>query len=310
MPLFLDLIKNPIGLLVYLLVFPGLIFIFIISLVFEWYKRKLIARMQSRLGPTYTGSRGILQPLADFIKLLFKEDIRVDHADHAVVDFVIIFAPALLIACTVIFIPWYGRSLYSFEGDALLLVLLLSLSSILVYLIGWSVQSPFTKLGSLRLVLQVAGFDIASMLLLSVPVLETGSLSIEGIASRLPGVLVRKPIYILPHFIAFVLFLLSQQAEMEEDPFDIPHAETEIVAGHITEISGRRLAFLDLFKDTQMTLVGLFAASLYFGVPFPGATNPPLWIANALCLVLEAALVLFILYSIEAATARIRIHDL
>ncbi|RLE65323.1 MAG: hypothetical protein DRJ47_05440 [Thermoprotei archaeon] len=302
--------NDPILAIIYLILFPGFIFILILSLIFEWYKRKVIARMHSRMGPTYTGNRGMLQPFADFIKLLFKEDIRVQEADHPVIDLTLLLAPAIMITLIAIFIPWFGTPFYSFTGDVIIIYMLFSLVSTLIFLVGWSVKSPFTRIGALRLLLQVAGFDIASLLLLAVPIAETGSLSIASIAGQMPYILLQKPLYLIPHAIAFILFIVSQQAEMEEDPFDIPHAETEIVAGHVTEISGRRLAFLNFFRDLQLLFVGVFTGSIFIGVPFQGIQTPFTWIGNLLILLIEAALILFILFVIEAAAARIRISDL
>ena len=294
--------------LIQVIVFPGLAYLVALAIFFEWYKRKLVARMQSRLGPTYTGFRGILQPLADFLKLLFKEDIEVTTGDQRLLTAVLLVAPTLFIF-SLFFVPVMGTPIFSFEGDLLLVLFLSSMASLLLYLVGWTFRSSFTKAGAVRLLLQIVGFDIAAITLALVPAFEAESLCIATIAQKLPSTILKNPLLLAPHILAFILFLLSQQADLEEDPFDIPHAETELVAGYITEISGRKLAFLDLFRDIQMVYVSFFTASLFFGVLIPpiSAIFVPL---STIEMLIKAMLVLFILFAIEAASTRIRIYNL
>ncbi|RLE99907.1 MAG: hypothetical protein DRJ63_03910 [Thermoprotei archaeon] len=294
--------------LVEVVVFPGLMYLVVLAIFFEWYKRKLVARMQSRLGPTYTGFRGILQPLADFLKLLFKEDIEVTTGDQKMLTLVLLVAPTLFIF-SLFFVPVTGYTIFSFEGDLLLVLFISSIASLLLYLVGWTFRSSFTKAGAARLLLQIVGFDIAAIALALVPAFEAESLCIATISEKISSAVISNPLLLIPHGFAFILFLLAQQADLEEDPFDIPHAETELVAGYITEISGRKLAFLDLFKDLQMVYVSFFTASLFFGV-IVKPLSAVLVIASSVEMFLKALLVLFILFTIEAASTRIRIYNL
>ncbi len=301
---------TPLELLIFItqtLVFPGFAYLFLLALFTEWYVRKLAARFENRLGPTYTGPHGLLQPLADFVKLLFKEEIELKYADNALINGTLIILPALFIAALFV-IPWLGFSLVSFEGDLILVILLTGISSGLLYAIGWFSKNPYSVVGAVRAISQYLAFDIPLFILLLVPAVITNSLSISTISHKLWPSLLANPWLIPVWALSLGLVILVEQAELEENPFSIPHAEQEIVAGYFVEISGRRLAFYDLARDMQILLAGSL-----IGVTFLGLTwNPrsPLEAAlNFIIVLAETLLVIFELVLIKCVTARLRIDQ-
>jgi len=246
-----------------ILIFPGFTFILLLTMFCDWVERKIEARMQNRIGPMYTGPAGVLQPLADFIKLLIKEDI----VPFNVRNFVFKFAPIISLSFFIfsfVFLPIDGANIIfdsCFEGDLILVLTLVSIANFLLFLSGWSSTNPYSVIGATRVLTQLTAYDIPLFILALAPAFLAGSLSISTIVSRqhIPFALM------IPW--AFALFIVALQAELEKDPFDVPHAETEIVAGYETEYTGRRLAFLKLAKDVQIVLGAAIAVELFLGGP-------------------------------------------
>ncbi|MCW4019253.1 MAG: NADH-quinone oxidoreductase subunit H [Candidatus Bathyarchaeota archaeon] len=248
------------------LVFPGFTFIFFFTLFCDWVERKVEARMQNRMGPTFTGPGGILQPIADFIKMLTKEEITPSDSKRNVFRFAPILALSVLIFALA-FLPIDGTSVIpgvGFAGDLIFVMALVSVANFMLFLAGWSSTNPYSAIGGARVLTQFLGYDIPLLLLALAPAFLAGSLTISTIVSS----------QWLPYAIlapwAFVLFIITMQAELEKDPFDVPHAESEVVAGHETEYSGGKLAFLKLARDVQI----VFGASL-ITVLFLGGANGP-----------------------------------
>jgi NADH-quinone oxidoreductase subunit H len=246
------------------LIFPGFTFILFFTMFCDWVERKIEARMQNRMGPTYTGPAGVLQPFADFIKLLTKEDI----VPFNVKDFVFRFAPILsfsIFAFSFVFLPIDGANVIfnsNFEGDLVLVLTLVSIANVFLFLSGWSSINPYSATGATRVLTQFLGYDIPLFILALAPAFLAKSLSISSIAvsQSIPFA------FVVPW--VFVLFIITLQAELEKDPFDVPHAETEIVGGYETEYTGRRLAFLKLSKDVQIVLGAAVAVELFLGGPY------------------------------------------
>ena len=297
-----------IDLLLKILIFPGVLFIGLTSLIIEWLERKCVAYMQSRVGPTYTGPQGILQPLADFIKLLSKEDIVPRGADEFMVDLSLVLIVSLA-TFNLFFIPFTGQAIICFEGDLLVSMLLASVTAALIFILGWSYASPFTRVGALRLVMQVIGFDIVLILMALIPAIETGTLSITNISKGIWSALGSRPLSIIPHYIAMVIFIIGALAEIEGDPFDIPEAKQEVVAGYLTEVSGRKLALLHLARDMMLFRAFALASAIFVGIPF----KLPMLLSEvvyAIILLIETILVAILGFSIKASTSRLRIQDL
>jgi len=286
-----------------ILVFPGFLFLLAFTLFCDWFERKIMARMQNRMGPSYTGPFGILQPIADYIKLLTKEDIIPHHARQFLFTLTPIVSFSIFMLSIFCF-PIDGVNVFSdygFEGDLLFVLALVTFAHFVLFLSGWSSSNPYSGIGAVRIVAQFIGYDIPLIISTLGPAFLAGSLSLAKIASSQTV-----PFALLTPW-TFILFLVSLQAELEEDPFDVPHAETEIVAGYGTEFSGRKLAFIRLSKDTQIVFGAALATTLFLGGPYgPVLFDPPgLWFT--IYFVLKVLLVIALLEFVEAICARLRI---
>ena len=295
-----------------IVLFPGLLFFSILGLFFEWIDRRFYAKLQNRVGPLYTGPWGLLQPLADFVKLMAKEDIVPEGADKPIFSSVPIFALALALFAT-LFLPVCGpQGLISFEGDVIVLAVVLTILVILVFLGGFSSASRYSEVGAERSLLQLLGYEIplvASMLgAMAVTVPIGGSLSISSIVEAqrswwsILGV----------QALGFAIFLLAAQAELERVPFDIPEAETEIVAGWTTEYSGKKLALLRLARDVELAFLCGLGATLFLGGPQPGPLIPGLGgvVVSTTLFVVKSIAVLMLLTVVRAAMSRLRIDQM
>ena len=285
------------------LIYPGFLFLFTLILFCDWFERKIMARMQNRMGPSYTGPFGILQPLADYVKLLTKEDITPHHAKQFLFTITPIISFSIFMLSIFCF-PIDGVNVFSdygFEGDLLLVLALVTFAHFVLFLSGWSSSNPYSGIGAVRIITQFIGYDIPLIISALGPAFLAGSLSLTKIASSQT-----LPFAIITPW-TFIVFLISLQAELEEDPFDVPHAETEIVAGYGTEFSGRKLAFIRLSKDTQIIFGSALTATLFLGGPYgPVFSDPPgLWFT--IYFVLKILFVIALLEIVEAVCARLRI---
>ena len=218
-----------------ILVFPGFTFILFLTLFCDWVERKLEARIQNRVGPLVAGPAGILQPLADFIKLLTKEDIQPKNAKQFVFKFAPLAAFAMMVFA-MCFLPIDGSNVLStgFNGDLILILTFATIANLILFLAGWASANPYGTIGSARVLTQFLGYDIPLFMLALTPAFIAGSLSISAIASSqvIPFV------FLAPW--AFVLFIITMQAELEKDPFDVPHSESELVGGLRNRIHRRQ----------------------------------------------------------------------
>ncbi|XHH09605.1 MAG: NADH-quinone oxidoreductase subunit H [Candidatus Bathyarchaeia archaeon] len=288
-----------------ILVFPGFTFILALTLFCDWIERKLEARIQNRVGPMVAGPGGILQPLADFIKLLTKEDIEPKGAKR----FVFKFAPLAAFAMMVFafcFIPIDGASVLSttgFTGDLLVILTFATIANFILFLAGWASNNPYGTIGSARVLTQFLGYDIPLYILALSPAFLAGTLSVFGIVAS----------QTLPYFLlvpwAFVLFIIVMQAELEKDPFDVPHSESEVVGGLETEYTGAKLAFLHLTRDVQVVFGAALIVTLFLGGPngpvFFGL--PEFW--YALWFTLKVIVVVIIGEYLTTIFARLRIDQ-
>jgi NADH-quinone oxidoreductase subunit H len=287
------------------LVFPGFSFIVLLTFLCDWVERKVEARMQNRIGPTYTGPAGILQPFADFVKLLAKEDMLPLNTRSVIFKLTPILAFSTFVFA-MFFLPIDGSNVIlnsSFQGDLILVLALVSVANFFLFLSGWSSSNSYSEIGATRVLTQFLGYDIPLSILAICPALLASALSISTIAAsqRVPFAL------LLPW--AFVLFIIALQAELEKDPFDVPHAETEIVGGYETEYSGRRLAFLKLAKDVQIVLGAVLVTELFLGGPYGPVFIgvPEIW--YTLWFILKVFLVIIITEYLTCIFARLRIDQ-
>ena len=291
--------------LVRTLVFPGFLFLLVLVLFFDWLERKVAARFQNRMGPSYAGPFGILQPIADYIKLFSKEDITPKQTNKLL----FVAAPILafsLFVFALFFIPIDGSNVIlnsSFEGDLILVLLLISLANFGIFLSGWASLNPYSGIGATRVLTQFLGYDIPLIILAIGPAFLAKSLSLVNITASQPI-----PFALLIPW-SCVLFVIVLQAELEKDPFDIPHAETEIVGGYETEYSGRKLAFLKLSEDFQLLIGAALVTELFLGGSHGPVLfgMPELW--HVFWFMVKTIGVVFVLEYIGNVAARMRIDQ-
>ncbi len=293
---------DPLLLLVYIFLFPGFVFLLAYAFLFQFLDRKIGARMQNRVGPPF------LQPFADFIKMLGKEVIDPKGVDRKAFD----AAPLLALAAVMtafLYVPIVGNSPLAFQGDLVLVLYLLTIPTIVLFLLGWLSRNVYSTVGGVRAVTQMFIYEVPFFLALLAPALMANTWSISAIVAYEQTHLwfaVLQPI-------GFVVALIGLQAKLERTPFDIPEAETEILAGPWTELTGRRLALMKLTMDIALVTGSALVAALFLGGPLLPWTFSPDWVGwilgFALFLVKTLA-VLLVLTSIRFATGRIRIDQL
>ncbi len=257
------------------------------------------------------GPAGILQPLADFIKLLTKEDIEPRDAKKTVFKFAPLVAFTIMVFA-LCFLPIDGASVLStggFNGDLIVILSFSTIASFLLFLSGWASCNPYGTISSARVLTQFLGYDIPLFLIALTPAFIVGSLSIFTIAS---GVTIASgqtiPIILLAPW-AFVLFIITMQAELEKDPFDVPDAESELVGGLETEYTGAKLAFLHLTRDVQIVFGAALVVELFLGGPYGPVFFgiPAFW--YSLWFVLKLLAVVIITEYITCLFARLRIDQ-
>jgi NADH-quinone oxidoreductase subunit H len=289
---------------IYLLVYPGLLFLLFYSSFVEWVDRKLYARFQNRMGPMHTGRSGILQPFADFVKLMAKEDIIPSKADKPLFKAVPIFALASVLTSGLLLPVWHFdpavESATSFQGDIIVMAYLLSLPTFAYFLAGWASASMYSAIGGVRVLTLLFSYEVPMFLAILSPAMLAGSWRMADISLFYRV----HPHYLPINLIAFVIAIIALQAKLERLPFDIPEAETELVGGAFTEYSGRKLAMFRLLTDIQMVVGAGFLATLFLG-GFPQGI-----LLGFIVFIVKTMIVIFILSAIRSMTARIRIDQM
>lgn len=279
--------------------FPGLFFLFSLAFFIEWLDRKLVAKFQNRYGPLHVGPKGILQPVADFIKLLSKEDITPDMADK--VPLIAMPLLMLTLAITPLFlIPIaYSSALISFEGDLIVVMFLMTLITLLLFAGAWVSTNRFSTIGGIRTGLQMFGYEIPLNIVMIGPAIGAGSLSISEIVKwQSEGIW-----FILTQPLGFAILSICLLAHLQMVPFDIPEAETEIVGGWLVEFSGKKLALIRLARNFKLILAASLMTALYMGGP------SGLWQPSPLTYLIKLVICVFILSNLRALFARFRIDQ-
>jgi NADH-quinone oxidoreductase subunit H len=216
--------------------------------------RRIIARFQGRVGPPW------YQPVADLIKLLAKEDILPTGVNHLTAAALPMFSLAAALTAGV-YIPVANVSAASFEGDLIVVLFLLSIPALAYFLAGWISVGVYSMLGGSRALLQYFSYEVPFLMALAGPAILSGSWSIAHIVdyqSQTIWIALMQPL-------GFALALIGLIGKLKRDPLDIPKAKSEVVAGSLTEFSGRKLALWHLSMDIQ-TVVGIFLlVNLFFG---------------------------------------------
>jgi NADH-quinone oxidoreductase subunit H len=314
----------------WVLVFPGIFFITFLGLLWEWVDRKAYARLQNRMGPLHTGWRGILQPLMDFLKLLGKEDLTPAKANRRSFEAVpVVMLLLSLMSC--MFLPIFDvnaneagiQGILSFEGDLLLIIFISTMMAFTIVLAGYFSSNRFGQTGAARTGMLLISFEIPLILSMIAPALLTGSLRIATISAGLGSISYLQS-WLL--FVPFVIFLIAIQAELERIPFDVSHAETEIVHGWQVEFSGKKLALIHMAEDIMLVSAAGLATTLFLGgpylleyIPLPifsqdlalfMATSWVGWIYYTLVFILKSGLIILILSNIRTVLARWRIDQI
>ncbi|MCJ7488241.1 MAG: NADH-quinone oxidoreductase subunit H [Candidatus Aminicenantes bacterium] len=289
--------------LLYLVVYPGLLFLFVYSTFCEWFDRKVYARLQNRMGPTHTGRFGLLQPIADFVKLLAKEDVVPDAADKRLFTVLPIIGLAVVSTAGLLLPVWNfdlaAPSFTSFSGDIIVVLYLLSLPTLILFLAAWSSTNVFSTIGGARVLTMLFGYEVPLFLAVLSPAILADSWRLAEIAAFYQ----QKPLLLLSNVLGFIVAVISVQAKLERTPFDIPHAETEIVGGTFTEYSGKKLALFRLTFDIEMVVSSGLLAAVFLG-GFPGGA-----VIGFLHFVVKTLFVIFLLSLLRALTSRIRVDQ-
>ena len=280
--------------------FTILILVSVLTVVmgFIWFERRALGRMQIRLGPNRAGPFGLLQPLADVLKVLIKEDIVPTKADKIVhwLAPIVCLVPALMIFAVV---PFQDGALLADLNIGLLYVIAVSsVSTLGIFMAGWASNNKYTLIAAIRDVAAVVSYEIPLVLSLVGVILIAGSMSLNQIV-QWQGI----PL-ILWQPLGFFIFFVAGLAEINRTPFDLMEADSEIVAGYHTEYSGMKFALFFLMEYAEALALSALVATFFLG-GWRGPFLPPwLW------LLFKIVLVFFVIMWIRATVPRFRIDQL
>lgn len=235
-----------------------------------WFERRLLALWQDRYGPNRVGPFGLMQILADMVKIFFKEDWIPPFADKKV----FVLAPAIAVVTALMsfaIVPFApGISVSNLNIGLLFFLGMSSLGAYSVVLGGWASNNKYSLLGSLRAAAQMLSYEVFMGLSLMGVVMLTGSFNMNDI------VLAQRNLwFVIPQFIGFVIFMIAGLAETHRLPFDIPEAESELVAGYHSEYSGMKFGMFFVGEYLGITLISTLIVTLFFGGWFGPSFLPP-----------------------------------
>jgi NADH-quinone oxidoreductase subunit H len=260
-----------------ILIFPGLLFLSVFGVIAEFVDRKLYARLQNRMGPPW------FQPVADFIKLLAKEDVIPEEADRSMFKILPVVALTAVIT-SFLYIPLWGvNALFSFNGDVIVVIYLLTIPTLTFFLGGWYSTSLYASIGAVRALTQLFAYEVPLFMGILAPALLADSWSLSGIAAFYAA----HPWYWLFNLLGFAVCLVALQGKLEKVPFDIPEAETEIVGGTFTEYSGRLLAYFRMAIDIELVVGAALMAAVFlpFGLGLPSSLGFIIFVCKVLFVV-------------------------
>jgi len=275
-----------------------LVFVLLMVMFFIWLERRAMAVMQARLGPNRAGPFGLFQPAADALKILIKEDIipaRSDKLVHWLAP-VVAFVPALLIFAVVPF--WGGALLADLNIGILYIVAISSVTTVGIFMAGWSSNNKYSTLGAMRQVASVVSYEIPVVLSLVGVILLAGSLSMQQIvaAQDIPFILLQP--------LGFLLFFTGALAEINRAPFDLTEADSELVAGYMTEYSGMKFGLFFLAEYAEALAISAIVTTVFLG-GWRGPLLPPwLWFVG------KVVIVFFVIVWIRTTVPRLRIDQL
>jgi NADH-quinone oxidoreductase subunit H len=265
------------NILVYIIMaLPPLIFMILFALAAVLLERKISGHMQDRLGPMRVGYHGLLQTIADIMKLLQKEDIIPAEADrklYVIAPYVVFIGSFAAYAC----IPFSSQYIGSAISLGLFFIIAISsLVTVGIMMAGWASNNKYSLFGAMRSVAQIVSYEIPTVFVILSVVVLAGSLNLQDIVKAQGGWFWNWYIFggpggwskliLIPFvLVSFLIYYVTSLAETNRTPFDIPEAESELVAGYHTEYSGMRFAFFFLSEYANMFAVSAIAAALFFG---------------------------------------------
>ncbi len=285
-----------------------------------WLERRLVARFQHRLGPDRVGPAGLLQPIADGIKLIFKEDITPLDADKVMYWLapMIKAVPALIVLAVVplgppILIPWFDGRWYEVQVGladinvgVLWLLAITSLGTYGVVLAGWASGSKYSMFGGLRSSAQMISYELSMGISMLVPIMIAGSLSVVKVIEAQANPALMMGWFFWQNPLAAVILMTALLAEVNRSPFDMPEAESELVGGYHTEYSGMKFALFFAAEYVGMIAMSAVFAAMFLGGyhwPLPATWSPLLGPVN---MVLKIVLLLSSMVWVRATLPRIR----
>jgi len=280
-----------------------------------YYERKVLARMQSRIGPNRAGPWGIIQPIADAVKLIFKQEMVPAKADKLLFLLapVITVIPALIITAVV---PWgrsiilFGRQINLYLADVNVGILYLgAVASIAIYgivLAGWASNNKYALMGGLRSTAQMISYELALGLTFVSVTLLAGSMSLVDVveAQGANGIL-GWIVWNLSQPLAFIIFLIAAMAETNRSPFDMPEAEQELTAGYHVEYSGMKFALFFMAEYIKIIAVSMIAATLFLG-GYLGPYLDQFPILGPVYLFIKTMIMIFVFIWVRATFPRFR----
>jgi NADH-quinone oxidoreductase subunit H len=267
-------------------------------------ERKFAARMQSRIGPYRVGPHGLLQPIADGVKLLLKEDLMPALADRPVFNLapVVFMIPCLLIFAVIPFAPGIGVA--DLETGVLIFLAISSLEIVGLFMAGWGSNNKYALLSAMRAVNQIISYDLPFLFAALVPVMLAGSLRLSDIATAQAGFwFIAYPVI---GQVAFVFFIITAVAAENRAPFDILEAESELVAGFRVEYSGMKFAIIQLAEYAHVVGTSFLGALLFLGA---WAGPGPAWLGPVWFLIKTMGVFLLITW-VRWSFVRIRVDQI
>ena len=265
-----------------------------------YFERKVIGHMQGRMGPMRVGWHGLLQPIADAIKLFFKEDIIPSQADKPIFYIAPLIGVLAALGSVAVIPMWEGFSIADLNIGILYILALSSVASYAVILGGWASNSKYSFLGGLRSAAQVISYEIAMGLSLVGVMLMAGSANLTDIVHAQSG-----HWFMFTQPVAFFVFIIAIFAETNRVPFDLPEAETELVAGYATEYSGIRFGLFFMAE-----YAGMFVMSGFAVVCFMGGWSGPAFLPGFVWFILKVYAFIFLYFWVRATLPRYRYDQL
>ncbi len=288
----------------------AIVAVFVMFLV--WMERKVSAHMQSRIGPNRVGPFGLLQTLADALKLTIKENVKPVHRDR--IPYFI--APIVAFVATfmgLVVIPFdKGVVVQDLNIGVLYIIAISSFTVIAILSAGWSSNNKFALLGGFRSAAQIVSYEVPLVLSIIPIILATGTLSLQKIVEYQSdhGYWFLRGLYIIPILVSFLIFITASTAEANRAPFDIPEAESELIGGYHTEYSGVKFAMFFLGEYVAIIISSSVAVSLFLGgwlpLPLLGFLNLP----GFVWFMLKLLLVIFLIMSFRWTFPRLRVDQL